>query len=360
MTDKCTATVYCDNKITLAKSTNGKCVKEVFAITDGTEGFMSGCGTFHFGRTPRSPRNKGRDLYVYYKGIYTKSTCIAFCVEDYKENERLKPVKPLSINKDFKGLKMDSSCGKLAFNIADFKPLTFTDAHCFAETGIQAGQIELLFHAHVMDKKSSGGRQPADDDPNFSDIPGWTLPRETDDSEKSIRIEAESVLVHPLFAKTYDFDVAIIKLKRKLDFKTPELSPICMPNIGENPDYKDGESFMVTGWGRPYEKARAGARILQKLEIPFVNLAKCKRYTKASNRHICAGFVEGKKDACAGDSGGPLIHPIKPDGSQYFLSGVVSAGKGCARSEQLGLYTSMQEMSQWIHYHTDGAVWCAR
>jgi len=33
--------------------------------------------------------------------------------------------------------------------------------------------------------------------------------------------------------------------------------------------------------------------------------------------------------------GGPLIKPLSPGGSQYFLAGVVSAGKGCARKGTL-------------------------
>ncbi|CAL8100373.1 unnamed protein product [Orchesella dallaii] len=396
-TDNCTAAIFCDGVMTIAKSINGTCDTEVFAVTDGTEGFMSGCGTFHFGNAPRRPR-KGKDLYVYYRGMCVKSKCIAFCAEDWKNRGNLKPVRPVALNKKYKGLETDKSCvcgmkgeseGRvvggttalkfefpwmvaLVFKGSGYERSPFcggalvnnlyviSAAHCFVESGVQPDQFELVFHAHVMDKRSDDGQVPSDDDSNFKDIPGWADPRETDESEHSIRLEAESVLVHPLFDRLYDFDIAIIKLKKKLEFTSPELLPICLPTIEETFDYADGENLIVTGWGKTRENARAGARVLQKLNVPYLSLRNCSKYTLARSRHLCAGYLEGEKDACAGDSGGPLIHSTTPKGDQYMLSGVVSAGKGCARKESLGLYTNIYELSQWIYYHMDGAVWCAR
>ncbi|CAL8128549.1 unnamed protein product [Orchesella dallaii] len=351
----CTATVYCDGRIRLAKSTKGTCENEVFAMTDGTIGFMSGCGTFHFGGTPRTPRNKGRDMYVYYKGVSNTSKCIAFCLEDLKMSPSLKPARPMALSKTFTGFETDNSCGMAAlmFKGEGYERNPFcggaivnnlyviTAAHCFVETGVQANQIEVLFHAHVMDKGTDDGSTPADDDPEYKNIPGWALPPETDKTEYSIRRDVESVTVHPLFDRTYDYDVAIIKLKKKLTFKNPEMLPICLPEIEDILNYPDGERFLVSGWGKPTEKAKAGARVLQKLYVPYTHLTQCRTFTKATFRHLCAGYLEGGKDACSGDSGGPLVHPTTPNGSQYMLAGLVSAGKGCARREVLGLYSNV-------------------
>ena len=53
--------------------------------------------------------------------------------------------------------------------------------------------------------------------------------------------------------------------------------------------------------------------------------------------HTCAGYHEGGKDACIGDSGGPLICVSEDD--QPVLWGITSQGIKCAEKNAPGVYT---------------------
>lgn len=59
------------------------------------------------------------------------------------------------------------------------------------------------------------------------------------------------VILHPRFdPRTFDFDVALLKLDRKFS-PSPEVSPICIPD--QNQDVLPGTLCAVTGWGKPCE-----------------------------------------------------------------------------------------------------------
>lgn len=60
---------------------------------------------------------------------------------------------------------------------------------------------------------------------------------------------------------------------------------------------------------------------------------------------LCAGWRNGERDACHGDSGGPLLAKIK---GRWYVLGVVSTGIGCARPLLPGLYSRVSSYSKWI------------
>ncbi|MBB5955608.1 secreted trypsin-like serine protease [Saccharothrix tamanrassetensis] len=94
-----------------------------------------------------------------------------------------------------------------------------------------------------------------------------------------------------------------------------------------------GDRAVVFGWGRTGESA-APSRRLREVDLPVMSDDACTRAVQGYrvDAMLCAGYPEGGKDACEGDSGGPLT-------VGGVLVGVVSYGRGCARAGRPGVYT---------------------
>lgn len=118
-----------------------------------------------------------------------------------------------------------------------------------------------------------------------------------------------------------------------------------------NPKQQPYDKFWVTGWGALSENGNS-PDLLQKVEVPFVDNAKCKQTYFGLNEQqmLCAGYEEGGKDACQGDSGGPMVFRYSSD--QWVVAGVVSWGWGCARPNTPGVYTRVSSYAQWIFEKT--------
>lgn len=67
---------------------------------------------------------------------------------------------------------------------------------------------------------------------------------------------------------------------------------------------------------------------------------------------ICAGYIQGSgKDACGGDSGGPLrcFHTKNHRTNTLLLVGVVSWGDSeCGSSAKPGVYARVTSARKWI------------
>ena len=87
--------------------------------------------------------------------------------------------------------------------------------------------------------------------------------------------------------------------------------PICLPTNDED-DFV-GASAFATGWGRISNDGQR-SNILKEVELPIISNEECMSMYQLSGRFewipktifICSGTSKGGKDACDGDSGGPL------------------------------------------------------
>ncbi|OXA50915.1 Plasma kallikrein [Folsomia candida] len=178
----------------------------------------------------------------------------------------------------------------------------FLQTHCFWFDGMQADEVEVLIHAYILDMT----KKDIAKDVKLGEMgsirgSGYNLKLKTDEEEKTQRYRVAEIIMHPLFTEQYDYDFALLRLEKKIDLTASDSpTPICLPppNL---PDatFEDTNPWVV-GWGMPDENAGGTTRVLQKLSVPILPLKRCQKWLPGlvTQRMICAGFEEGKKDAC--------------------------------------------------------------
>nr|XP_021508382.1 coagulation factor XI-like [Meriones unguiculatus] len=164
-------------------------------------------------------------------------------------------------------------------------------------------------------------------------------------NEDAAFFRVQEIIIHDQYKTAENgYDIALLKLESIMNY-TDFQRPICLPSKGDrNVVYTE---CWVTGWG--YTGSRDEIQsTLQKAKVPLVSNEECQtryRRHKITNKMICAGYKEGGKDACKGDSGGPLA--CKHSGV-WYLVGITSWGEGCAQKERPGVYTSVAKYVDWI------------
>ncbi|XP_026642679.1 coagulation factor XI isoform X2 [Microtus ochrogaster] len=164
-------------------------------------------------------------------------------------------------------------------------------------------------------------------------------------NEDTAFFRVQEIIIHNQYKVAESgYDIALLKLESSMNY-TDSQRPICLPPKGdENILYTE---CWVTGWG--YARLRGEVQnTLQKVKIPLVSNEECQtryRNHKITSKMICAGYKEGGKDACKGDSGGPLS--CKHNGV-WHLVGITSWGEGCGQRERPGVYTNVAKYVDWI------------
>ncbi|XP_049878982.1 uncharacterized protein LOC126375918 isoform X2 [Pectinophora gossypiella] len=156
------------------------------------------------------------------------------------------------------------------------------------------------------------------------------------------------VVLHPRYApRGFRNDIALLRVDPlKLHAR---LRPACLPPPRTQPPA--GHHCTVVGWGQLYEHERVFPDTLQEVELPVISTAECRRRTRllplyrVTDDMFCAGYDRGGRDACLGDSGGPLMCQ---ESDRWYIYGVTSNGYGCARANRPGVYTKVSNYIDWI------------
>ena len=145
---------------------------------------------------------------------------------------------------------------------------------------------------------------------------------------------------------TSENDVALIYVSPAVEL-TQYVQPIRLVAAGSHLETV-GTITWAAGWGVLNEGDWNRPAILQKVDLPVVEQAACSAAYPGSikNTNICAGYPEGGKDTCQGDSGGPLM--ARDEDQMWYLVGITSFGRGCARENAYGVYVRVSAYLDWI------------
>lgn len=164
-------------------------------------------------------------------------------------------------------------------------------------------------------------------------------------------VSVEQIIPHPADPNDpYANDIGLLRVSR-MNLTPQNVKPICLPFGDKQSMNIDGKLLIVTGWGAT-EKGISSPYLL-KVEVPAMSTQECARIykneVKITNKQICARGNNGK-DACSGDSGGPMQLPLYHNGDvRYVIFGVVSFGtKRCDPNIRPGVYTRVGPFLKWI------------
>ncbi|XP_062959509.1 coagulation factor VII [Cynocephalus volans] len=171
------------------------------------------------------------------------------------------------------------------------------------------------------------------------------------DGDEQERQVAQVIIPDRYVQGMTDHDIALLRLQRPVAL-TDHVVPMCLPERTFSERTLAYIRFSrVTGWGQLLDRG-ATALELMSIEVPRLMTQDCEEQSekgsdspRVTENMFCAGYPDGSKDACKGDSGGP--HATRYRGT-WYLTGIVSWGKGCAAAGHFGVYTRVSQYVEWL------------
>ncbi|XP_029110648.1 transmembrane protease serine 9 [Scleropages formosus] len=161
-------------------------------------------------------------------------------------------------------------------------------------------------------------------------------------------IPIQRVILHPGYNSTnMDLDVALLELSVPAP-QSYTIRSVCLPSPVHS--FLKTADCYIGGWGS-FKEGGTLTNLLQKAQLEIIDQPECQQAygNGLTPNMLCAGFMEGGRDTCMGDSGGPLMCQ-EPSG-RWFIAGVTSWGRGCGRTGFPGVYVRVTAIREWISQH---------
>ncbi|KAM4589388.1 mannan-binding lectin serine protease 1 [Fundulus diaphanus] len=191
------------------------------------------------------------------------------------------------------------------------------------------------------------------------------------DKHSSTSRSVDQIFLHPNFQpNNYNNDIALLRLSEPAEYNRL-VRPVCLPPVHRQdlPSPLLPHSLgLVAGWGISNTSSSPSpspltSDLLQYVKLPVVPQDECQAsYASRSvgynitDNMFCAGFFQGGRDTCLGDSGGAFVMEVK---RRWAVFGLVSWGgpEDCGSERVYGVYTRVDKYTEWIQSHVQTAPW---
>ncbi|TPV97095.1 MAG: trypsin-like serine protease [Myxococcales bacterium FL481] len=163
------------------------------------------------------------------------------------------------------------------------------------------------------------------------------------------RTPAAEIYIHPDYDETVsNHDIALIRLSEPAT--VAPLRSLVLPSNAEAL-LAPGQSARLIGFGLNHPNRFSLPSVLQKVELPVVSDDTCRaatqRYAPSGELYtenmLCAGWPQGGRGACSGDSGSPLL--VTDENGDTRLAGITSWTFGCALENRYSFFTRVSQYS---------------
>ncbi|XP_071478203.1 uncharacterized protein [Diadema antillarum] len=152
--------------------------------------------------------------------------------------------------------------------------------------------------------------------------------------------------------RTDENDIALVKLSSPVNV-TDHVQPVCINTLSSEFNFTN---CYITGWGTDDFDMQVPITELQEAPVQLIETAVCSEWYSSyhdplTDRQLCAGWEDGRSDACSGDSGGPL--QCQDDQGIWYLLGIVSFGQECGLERLPGVYTRVSTQLDFLQQVLD-------
>jgi secreted trypsin-like serine protease len=169
------------------------------------------------------------------------------------------------------------------------------------------------------------------------------------DASRGEIIPIERSFVHPSYDPDSVLsigDIAVSRLAYPVEVEG-QVRPVNLITPLLAPTVNNAKMATIFGYGRQQAGVSApltddtiqasGSNRLARVDVPLLDNAVCNAdYELLTNQfdifpeQICAGYEEGGRSSCQGDSGVPLVAKLLADDGEFYQIGLVSWAQGCA------------------------------
>ncbi|XP_041256973.1 acrosin-like [Onychostruthus taczanowskii] len=156
----------------------------------------------------------------------------------------------------------------------------------------------------------------------------------------------KQVLIHQYYnPDDMSYDIALVELDHPVQCNR-YIQLACVPDATLR--VSELQNCWVAGWGSTAPRAQKSSDHLQEAKVQLIDVQLCN--SSRWYAPVLAGATNTILILCAllqGDSGGPLMCQEK-NSDYWWVIGITSWGKGCARARRPGIYLSIQYFYDWI------------